>query len=256
MKKIAKVLGITFCLALAFLFLQKPLKAEAATTFKATWSTSMAKWGYSSDGGYWTEGKDYVENGMKDGDVLVIDGVSASTEMLTLNINARVGELAVCGKATASVTAKGVDTAYAVNDGSTLIVTSNVKKLIANYGATAQVIGNVDEVLGVYKEGNKIGLGITGTVGKANVYFAPDSWTQKTVYNVAAGKFDINDKNFFVTDAKYYSLTPTAGSNGKKELDKVPKTGGRFEDSVLFFLIAAGLVVAGISLNKKRNVNL
>ena len=250
MKKLSKMLGIAFCMALAFVIIQKPLKAEAATTFKATWASTA--WFYSNDGGAtWTFGKDLVENGMKDGDVLVIDGVNSSTEKIELNIKARIGELAVCGKATASVTSNGADKIYSVNDGSTLIYTGNVKKVVANYGGTTQVIGNVEEIEMVYKDGVQIGIGVTGTVGKANVHY-PDKYTNKTIYNVAAGKFTINDENVLTTAAQYYSLTPTAGNSGNKQLDKVPKTGNRFEMSALFFLIAAGLAVAGISVKKRK----
>ncbi|MBP5152020.1 MAG: hypothetical protein ILP13_03790, partial [Lachnospiraceae bacterium] len=66
MKHFTKMLGVAFCMALAFVLFYAPIKAEAATTFLATWNTSA--WYYSDDGGKnWYEGKDIIESKIQDG---------------------------------------------------------------------------------------------------------------------------------------------------------------------------------------------
>lgn len=253
MKKALKMVGISFVLLFAFCLMQKPLKAEAATTYTAFFEGG--KWCFKDDkSDFYTNGGDFIPARIQAGDVLVIDGKGIATEMLKLEFNVRVGEIAVIGGATASIKAPGVDKAYAVRDGSTLIFTGDVKTLVANYGGTEQVVGNVDEVVLNYSDSQEIKIGITGTVGKANVRLYPNNWSDVTVYNVAAGKFEVGSDNYFKTANSYYS-TVASKSNGGRQLDSVPKTGGPADHismAPVYFAIALILASAAVVFMRKN----
>lgn len=253
MKKALKMVGISFVLLFAFCLMQKPLVAEAATTFTAFYDGG---WHFMDNTNpYFTDGTDYIPSRFKAGDVLIIDGKGVSTGKLELEFNVRIGELAVVGGATASIKAPGADKAYAVRDGSILIFNGDVKTLVANYGGTEQVNGNVDEVVAVYSNSEPIKIGITGTVGKANARIYPNLWDDVTVYNVAAGKFAIDTNNSFSTNPSYYSLTPTSKSNGGRQLDSVPKTGGPADHismAPVYFAIALILASAAVVFMRKK----
>ncbi|MCR4618034.1 MAG: hypothetical protein K5669_07605 [Lachnospiraceae bacterium] len=244
MRKLMSIIGAVFGAALVIGLLQIPIDANAATNFKLTWDTGTNDWYASSDGGATWYSKDYLTNNFKDGDVLIIDGQSASSGIVEVTLNGKIGELAVIGGAFANVTAPGATLAYASTGGNVLVLNSDLDTLNANYGATNQVNGNVKNVNCTYKEGSPIVVGITGTVGSANVLIAPDKWTQVMAFNFAAGKFAINEDNTLATDAQYYSLsagTPAAsGSGSTPALDDVPKTGRSYNGLIL---IAAALVI-------------
>ena len=252
MKKLIGIIGSVLGAALIFGMLSAPMNVKAATSYKVTWDGG--DWFTSDDGGKTWYSKDFIESHFAEGDVVVIDGQSSSSGILMLNLPARVGELAVIGGAVANVTAPGAGTVYATTGGNTLIFNGDVDTLNANYGAVNQINGNVKNVNVAYKEGSVVGVGITGTVGSANVLIAPDKWNQVMASNFAAGTFSIGDDNFLKTDPANYTLVgsaPAANSNSSSSgssnsgaaLDKVPKTGRSYNG--VFIISAALLLIAG-----------
>ena len=255
MKKIFSSLIVILGTAMAFLCLSKPMYAEAATKFKVTWDVGSNDWYVSDDDGKNWYSKDHVETHFAAGDIIVVDGVNASTGVLMLNIPAQIGEVAAAGNSTVNITAPGADTAYAVT-GSTLIINGNVKKLIANHGAVNQVNGDVGTLQCDYKAGENIKVGVTGTVGSANVYLPSNLGSQVTVYNIAAGKLRFNTNDSLGTEPEYYSLTPTGNTGNAdgtgNQLDSVPKT-GMFPLSVVMFALSIISGTAGVIAAKKKS---
>ena len=253
MKKYLSSLIMLLGTAMVMFLIVLPIHASAATKYKVTWDTGTSDWYTSDDDGKTWYTKDYIEAKFAAGDVIVIDGVGASVGILQLKLPNKIGELAVIGNATANVTAPSADLAYAVN-GSTLIINCDVGKLIANYGATDQVNGSVGEIYAEYKDGSPIKIGVTGTVGKANVKLPSDKYKQVDVYNVAAGKFSFNSDDTLATAAEFYSLTPTSSPKSPaagNQLDSVPKT-GMLPYPLILVAISGVSAVLGTAFYKKR----
>ncbi len=258
MKKIVSIVGMMLGALLVVGVLQKPIHSNAATTYKLTYNAG--EWYSSGDNGvtWYSGGASFITEHFQDGDVIIVDGQSSSTEMITFSVPGKIGEIAVIGGAQVNVTAKGATLAYAVTGGNVLIINCDVDTLNANHGAVNQVNGNVGRINATYKDGDPIKVGVTGTVGSANVLFSTDKWTQKTVYNVAAGKFELDNDGYFVTKADYYSLDPSsapasnssASSNQGGQLDKVPKT-GRGSFAVILIAVAGLFIEGGLILYRK-----
>ncbi len=212
MKRALKT-GIAFCLMFCLLLIYKPLKADAATTWKITWDKNTQAWYSSTDGGKtWISLNPQLPS-MTDGSILVINGDNCSKGTLRLELTAKIGELCVMGGATASVkTTKGAGLAYAIEGGNTLILEGDADTINVNHDSVVQVLGNVGKVNFVYDSNNsKLRFGVTGTVNEATVHIN-NIWNNTTIYNVAAGKLELTDQNLLKTSSQYYSLTPTAQS--------------------------------------------
>ena len=260
MKKLMGYLVALSGVALALMVsLMLPIHAKAATTYNVNWDRGSSKWYVSDDGCKNWYSLDYFGNHFQAGDVIVIDAKNENANMCTLDLPARVGEVAACGGSVANINAPGVDKAYAVI-GSTIIVNSDVSVLIANAGAVTQVNGNVTQCQCSYDLTNPIRIGITGTVGSANARFLDNIYQDVMVYNVAAGKFAIGNDHVFNTAKEFYSLTPTGNTAGNataangNQLDSVPKTGD-MRYSVIFFGLAAIAMFAGVAVLSKKKAN-
>lgn len=259
MKKLMGYLVAFSGVALALMIsLMLPIHAKAATKYTVRWNGS--DWSAADDEVHWTS-KDFAETHFTAGDVLVVDGAGSSSGILELNIPAQISEVAVMGNAKVNITAPGADKAYATT-GSTLIFNGSVNTLVGNYGATDQINGNVGNFQGVYSFGKPVVVGVTGTVGSANVMLPSDPYKQVTIYNVAAGKFKLNDNdtNTLATASTDYSLTPTGTTAGNttaangNQLDSVPKTGD-MRYAVIFFSLAAIATFAGLAVLGKKRAN-
>ena len=265
MKRVLKYVGMTFVLLLCFCMMQRPVKAQAQTKFLVTWDKTTKAWYHSMDNGKSWSALDL--NAFSDGDVLVINGDDCSEGMLRIEVNARISELAVIGKATASVKSRGVGLGYAVTGGSTLIIDSDADEVNANYGSTIQVLGDVGRVNMVYGSNNeKIGVGVSGKVKQTNVHIG-NVWNNTTIYDVAAGKLELNEDNILTTSSQYYSLTPapvvtpapettpaaeTPSQAPARELDKVPKTGESPMIPVSLFALSAIFAIAGVGVSIRK----
>ncbi len=260
MKKLMSYLVALSGIALALMVsLMLPIHAKAATKYTVKWNGT--DWSAADEQLYWTS-KDFAETHFTAGDVLIVDGAGSSSGILTLNIPVHISEIAVIGNAVCNITAPSADKVYAVT-GSTLIFNGDVNTLVGNYGATDQINGNVGTFEGVYSFGKPINVGITGTVGSANVKLPSDPYTGVMIYNVAAGKFKLNDNdtNTLATASTDYSLTPTGNTTGNttaangNQLDSVPKTGD-MRYAVIFFSLAAIATFAGLAVLGKKRANI
>lgn len=213
MKRALKT-GIAFCLVICMVLLYRPLTASAAvTTWNVTWDKNTQAWYSSTDGGKtWISLNPQLPS-MQDGSILVINGDNCSKGTLRLELTAKIGELCVMGGATASVkTTKGAGLAYAIEGNNTLILEGDADAINVNHNSVIQILGNVGKVTFVYDSNNtKLRFGITGTVNEATVHMG-NIWNNTTIYNVAAGKLELNDQNILATATQYYDVTPSAQS--------------------------------------------
>lgn len=263
MKNFKKIMTVIMCLALVFAFMQTPVKAEAAepVTWTIRYDTGSNMWyGTNSTWNYWTVPD---LSSMSAGDNVVIDANGQSLPQYAIWAPQPIGELAFVGNVNGAVYAPSVQKAYA-SSGCVGVVFSNVNIAESYPNAALQVQGNVNQVKCYYDyEGSITSIGVSGTVGQANVKWTGDMISNNTtIYNIPAGKFVTNQYGIVDLKAGEYSLVPGvaatpatgagAGSGSGKQLDAVPKTGAAgLSESLIFFGLAAVFAIGAIVYKKK-----
>lgn len=192
----------------------------------------------------------YLYEGIKDGDIVVVQGVGA-TEGLGLDFKVRLSNLTILNaSAIVLAGATAIDEVY-VAMGSTVAVNADVTNAYVYDNCYVTFNKNVKnlEIIAPVDVYNSLGSS-EGTIDHVKCYYDGEVFYE--VYNVAAGKFR-SEQTELKTDAKYYSATPGAVSAaassasqaaaGAGEYDDVPKTGESY--TVFFLLGAAVLCLAG-----------
>lgn len=270
LKKLTALLsGVAFLCALVLTPAMKS-RADGPVTYYIT-NNGGAWYASSSETVYWTGGMDFVYNNIKDGDHLVINGNSSSTDLFRLTVDKKLGDLAVTGGAVAHIEAPYVERAYVAGKGSTLIVTAPLVNNVEIYpGQVIQVNGNVTNFLAHYEYNTSDYpvYAVTGTVAAANVaYGGVIENSHHTIYGIGNGLLKSDDHGSVYLSDTQYSLTPTAvpksgttdksADSSKKQLDKVPQTGSEVSMETFIFgglalLFAAAAVMVGFT-SKKNN---
>lgn len=212
----------------------------------------------------------YMQQDIKDGDTVVIDG----TGTLNVTLNARLGNLTLNNASTVVVTTNGIDSCYvlgssvaAVNGDITNAYVYDTSSVTFNNSiSTLQILGSSDINANVT---------VAGTVG--HLIGKDNTTTYYDFYNVAAGKLVISNGTV-KTEESYYSTTPSDTASGTAqqstapaqesssqtsaqttqasqssdadEYDDVPKTG---ESNLILWLAAAAVICLGGSYGLKRS---
>ncbi len=261
MKIIKKFVSLlTACAMVAAIVIVPKVEAKAAGP--VTWYISYGDDQYyasSSDRNYWTS-LDTVESNMKDGDNILINGDGRATDLVTLELTKKIGELAVTGGASASVKAPYVERAYVAGEGTLIAIVPTVNVAEAYPGQTIQIIGNVNTFTAKYNglEDPSPLFGVSGTVGTAYVDYTGDrNSATSPIYNIVAGSFTSNENGVvvFTKDNQYSKVKPTATPSKQpdRKLDNVPKTGGNRNLSALLALGFASVAGVAAMLLKKNN---
>lgn len=280
MKKLKKILPVlatfTLCI-LSFARLPLLVHAEEPVTYYVKFIDN--EWRFQTGSTWDDQGFHrelyYLQQDIKDGDLLVIDG---SGSRLYLELNVRLSNLTSCHANEAVVTAKGIDNCY-VLENSIFAVNGDVTNAYVYDNATSTFNNNVTNLEIIGKE-NLLKATIT-VMGTVNYLKGQDGVnTHFELYNFAAGKLVIENGSI-KTDASYYSTTPqstaatapstaaasssaaaetptasapaasgTASTAASGEYDDVPKTG---EANICIWLlgIAAVCLLGRYQLNKK-----
>ena len=258
-KKLASIL--TACAMIAALAMMTKVDAKAAAP--VTWYITYGADQYyvsSTEMNWWTS-LDYLEPNMKDGDNVLINGDNHATDMLTIELSKKIGELVVTGGASASVKAPYVERAYVAVNGVLVVIAPTVNVAEVYPEQTIQVNGNVNTFKAQYNDSiydPSPVFAVTGTVGTAYVDYIGDRSTISTpIYNVVAGSFISNENGVvvFTKDSQYSKTKPstTPSKNPGRQLDNVPKTGGHKDLFGAYALgIAAVFAVAGMLLKKNN----
>lgn len=275
MKQIKKILSVfaAFVLCLAPLSTMTVHAAGDPVTYYVKYVESSDQWRFQT--GSWEDNGSsrelyYMHEQIKDGDIVVIDGGSATQKNITLDVNASLSNLTVVYSDAALVTAKSVDNFYGIND-SISVVNAPVKNAWVYDYATAQINGNVDklEVISEKEDVLHANVGVSGTV--AHVKAFSKNYTHFEFYNFAKGSLAITDGDIKTAEASYsktpVAATPTpaapaapAPSVSSGEYDDVPKTGDfRLNPlwlaalSAVCFAASCLLTVSGSANHRKEN---
>ncbi len=272
MKTVKRIFAVAASLALVCVMSMMPVTSAHAAdkvTFYATYSDTLNKWVYSSSvNALFTEGSDYIDANMKDGDNLIIDAKGYEPGMLTLKVHKKIGELAVANKAFVHVEAPDVDIAYVAGEGIMVLYAPHVGKVDVYPKHVVQIEGNVDELTAnyVWESTDYPRFAVTGTVGAAKVNYTGDiSSAKHWIYGIPAGKMTSNEKGVVALKEGQYSKAPVAdpgngttggnnnnNSGNKGVLDDVPKTGAAgLPESFLFFGLSAVFACGAVFLKKK-----
>lgn len=185
----------------------------------------------------------YLHEGIKDGDLIVIDG----TQDLLLNVDVRLSNLTIVNGVSV-VSAKSIDDFYLLNN-STAAITGNITNAyIYNYGV-ANLNSNVTNLYlaseATYDDPDATVV-VVGTVAYVKGYDAERAWYEyydfkPNTFHSHRGNVITASENFSTTpSAPAATPAPSAPSTSAGELDDVPKTGD-FSVSPLWFL---GIAVA------------
>lgn len=263
------ILGVAFLCAMV-LTPGMESHAEDPTTFYVTYNGGQ--WfASSSKVDYWSSGLDFVSTNMQDGDHIVVNGSDASTDLVMLKVDKKVGDLVATGGAAASVEAPYVNRAYVAGKGATLIVTAPTVNIVEIYPKqTIQVIGNANTVIAhyVYNTNEYPVFAVTGTVNAANVaYGGKIENANSTIYGIGAGLLKSDGNGMVTLKEGEFSTSPTAppqagttdkaADSSKKQLDKVPQTGLEVSQETIIFAVlalifASAAVMVGFA-SKNRN---
>lgn len=269
MKKMKSMaLGLVLVCLLALLPGRNAIQASAEepTTYTLKYSETDGAWKYQpiypwneSLGSGWASGLEYS---IKDGDLLVI---MASDKPLTLTLTQHLSNLTFENTPYAVVTANGYDDVY-VLENSVAAVNGDVKNAYVYDNAICTFNDNVEYLEVVCRTFPlKQNVTVGGTVGHVKAYDTAENYNRVhfEYYQVAAGKFSIEDGNL-KTAAAYYSTTPAAAPetaqpdttqpgttasqpSSEDEYDDVPKTGDTTNYGWLL-AVAAVCLISGIGV--------
>lgn len=246
---------------------QNTLTASAAEPVRhyVKYVESKNEWRYQQSA-TWDDSYDgrelyYLKEGIKDGDILVIDGTSSA---LNLELSVSLSNLTIKNANSAVVTTKGIQDLYVLQN-SVAAINGDITNAYIYDNAVCNLNNNVANLILYGDPKVEPTVVVGGTVGYAKI-----SDVQKTYYefySFEAGSFSI-DKGIMRTDTSKYSTTAPAQSQpapaapaaqapatqapvSSNDYDDVPKTG----DSSLYLLLfgASALCFAGsYGLRRKK----
>lgn len=233
--------------------------AEESVTYYVKYVESAGEWRYQTgswdDNGYHRE-LYYLQQSMKDGDILVVDD---SGHDLKLELSVRLSNLTVVHSPAAVITAKSIDNVYVIND-SICAVNGDVTYAEV-YDASAVNFNNNVGTLKILSEKYDDLRATVSVVGALDyVYASGKSYKHFEFYSFAKDSFRL-EKGVLTTDASKYSDTAqttasTATTNAStaasssEEYDDVPKTGDILFHP-LWLVCIAGVCLAGAYKLKK-----
>ncbi len=264
-KKFASLVAATALLALLPAQSTMTVSAAEPARYYVKYVDSISEWRYQQAQSWDDEnnGRElyYLKEGIKDGDILVIDGTNSA---LNLELSVSLSNLTIKNTNSAVVTTKGIQDLYVLRD-SVAAINGDISNAYIYDNATCNLNNNVTNLILYGDPEVKPTVVVGGTVSYVKI-----SDVQKTYYefyNFEKGSFSI-DKGIMRTDTSKYSTTastasqpapaaPTAqnpaaqASSATNDYDDVPKTG----DSSLYLLLfsASALCFAGsYALKRKR----
>ncbi|MBR6307721.1 MAG: hypothetical protein IKR39_03850 [Lachnospiraceae bacterium] len=247
-------------------------KIEAHADGPVTWYITYngGKWFGSNNTINWWTDAGIVASGMKDGDHIVVNADNQTSELFSLTVDKRIGDLVATNGAVCNITAPYAERVYVAGKGSTLIATVGLANNVEVWpGQTIQVVGDVTNFLAHYDySGPEYPIfGVSGSVKAANVnYTGSVDSSFHTIYGIAPGLFTSNNNGIVTLKEGQFSLvpveTPVTGTTtqnstpAKKQLDKVPQTGAFASKETIAFLMLAAVfgaaALATASVVKKR----
>ncbi len=212
MKKISKMVAMLTAVMLAcvlpFAGLKLTAEADGPVTYVIQYDADENDYRYEvgsqwDDNGFSRE-LYYLQQSIRDGDLVVIYGRGGETLKLTLN--ARLGNLTIVD-GSAIITTNGIENCYVLND-SLCVVNGDVVNAYAYADSVSNYNDSVTnlEVVGV-DVNLKATVVVMGTVDYVKAY--DTQTTHFTLYNVKEGALSI-EKGALTTDESKYSTTPLA----------------------------------------------
>lgn len=264
MKKLKKIATLLLAAALMLAPIMSnvmTVNAEEPVTYIVKYVEDIKEWRFQTgewkDDGYHRE-LYYLEQDIKDGDVLVIEG---NTSTLNLTVKARLSNLTY-KQATANVTANGVDNCYVIFN-SYCATNGDVTNAYVYDSSVCNFNNNVTnlEVISTVS-GLTSSIGVLGTVGHMKGYDSEKVYYD--FYNFAANTF-VMESGTLKTNAANYSTAPSAATQttpaatqttqtsgsttaSSGEYDDVPKT-GEWNPAWMLLAVAA---VCGVMSKKLR----
>jgi len=267
MKKFKKVVALFTAALLCLLpIFSNALTVQAEgtpTTYYVKYVESRNEWRFQYES--WAENSEgrelyYLTEGIKDGDLLVIDG---NTD-LQLSVNAKLKNLTVVHSTAAIISATSIDEVFVIND-SIAAITGDVGSASVYGNGVANFNSNVGNLYIITTNDNDdpdANVAVVGTVGYLKGH--DKSSTYYEGYNFKANALRV-ENGHLKADAGSYSTTPsdtpsapTAPSAGTTtttpsagEYDDVPKTGDFFVNPILFLGLAALCLVGRYELKRR-----
>ena len=262
MKQIKKLVTLLTALVLCLVPLfGNTLTANAAgNTYYIKYVEDIAQWRFLpnpwEEGGYHRE-LYYMQQDIKDGDIIVIDG-NKTSHTLILEVNVSLSNLTITQTGLANVTAKSIDQCYIIQ-GAQGIVNAPVNKAFVYDKSLAQFNSDVNDLEVISSQGELL-HGTVGTNGTVKHLKAYTSYVHYEFYDFAKGALSIVDGTLKST-TDTYSKTPSATTPApvapstpaapSGEYDDVPKTADvRFNP--LWLVVLAGACFAGSYALKKE----
>ena len=271
MKKIKKIV-VLFTVALLCLLpiLSNPLTVQAEgnpTTYYVKYVTEEGQWRLQY--GTWVDGDKgrdlyYLKEGIKDGDLLVIDG----NESIDLQVNVKLSNLTVVNSTLAIISATSIDDVYVINN-STASVTGDVTNAyvynsgVANFNTNVANLYIINTNQNDDPDANVAVIGTTGYVKGTDAnstYYEGYNFKANTL-RIENGHLTTASENFSTTpsaapSAPAATTTPAAGTtttttSSSSEYDDVPKTGDPFVNPLLFLGIAVVCLAGSYELKRR-----
>lgn len=254
-KKTIALFAAALCCIIPFWNTSLTANAESATTYYLKYVDASGEWRFQK--GTWEEGGYhrelyYMQQDIKDGDLLVIDGY----QPLNLTVDVRLNNLTVVHGNDIVVTAKSIDNVFVIN-GSTCSVNGNVTNADVYANSVANFNNNVG-TLRVLEENDNILHATVAVVGTVNhLYAGGKDYKHYEFYNFEANSLRIVD-GALKTDVSKYNTTPSAstpaapsgGNSG--EYDDVPKTADSRFNPLWLIGMAAICMVGAYKLKEEK----
>lgn len=266
MKKLTKIVSLLLAVAICVLLPNATsitASAEGPVTYYVKQLPNEGDWRFQTGSSTWDDNAQhrelyYLYQDIKDGDILIVDGVNTNTNSI-LKIPVRLSNLTFVANTSAIVNAASVDECYVLRD-SVCAISGDVTNAYVYDTATCTFNNNVG-TLNILTDPSKNDNHLYGTVSVAgtvdHLIGNDGKTTHFNLYSFAAGKLAI-DKGTLKTDASQYSTTaPAAGttqttaSSSADEYDDVPKTGD--STLVLWLLGISAICFAGRYTLKKAH---
>lgn len=206
-----------------------------------------------------SEGRElyYLKEGIKDGDILVVEGNNSS---LNLDIPVKLSNLTINQANSVAITTKGIQELYVLKN-SVAAVNGDISNAYVYDNAVCNINNNTTNLILYGDPKVEPTVVVAGTVDYVKISDATQTYYE--FYNFATGSFHI-DKGIMKTDVSKYSSIPskpasqpatdnaviTQTSDSSDEYDDVPKTGD--SNTYLVFLIISALCFAGSYLLKNK----
>lgn len=254
MKHLKKFLAIATVLVVFMApFLSSPMTAHAeeATTYYIKYVPSVNEFRYQK--GPWQDGQEHwgissIETYIKDGDHLAIDCTDGRGIIFSVDVN--LGMLTLINGNSTVVTAKSIDTVYALH-GTTSAINGNVNTANLYGDSTANFNNNV----------KVLNLGFSGTTKPQGDVFVLGTCDELHIEN-SSNAYSFQECTLYVlggsiaTDSKYFSPNPptttTPPSTSNSEYDDVPKTADSRFNPLWLVGLAAICFAGSIGLKKSK----